>query len=128
LFSFLLTVKIKVGDGLLKEHVFRYLLSGFVGDVECPDNPTDWIDDNEWPGMYGYFYGLKDVEPCYNGIFKHFTEKPEDFKEYYESPEPENCKLPEPWESKLSQFEKLLLLRNLRLDKTIEGVRLYIEK
>ena len=93
-----------MGDHLIKAHVFRYLLSGNVSDIEVPPNPTTWIDDFEWPAMYKNFYGLDTLDDAFNGIFDHFLNNVESYKAYYETPEAHLAELPAPWHEKLNGF------------------------
>ena len=58
LFSFLLTVKIKIGDGEIDNKQWHFLLSGYGKTLDIPENPTDWIDNNEWGVIYRNLYGL----------------------------------------------------------------------
>ena len=52
LFSFVICYKIIVGTTgnatKIPETQWRYFLAGPSGDVEIPENPTKWINKNEW--------------------------------------------------------------------------------
>lgn len=48
------------------------------------------------------------------------------WKELFDSPKPESFPLPEPYEKKLSQFQKLLVLRCLRSDKVVPAVQIFV--
>jgi dynein heavy chain, axonemal len=40
------------------EEEWRYLLTGPSGDIQIPDNPTTWVDNNQWQDIYRQIYGL----------------------------------------------------------------------
>ena len=50
---------------------------------------------------------------------KHFESSTDAWKAYYDEKEPHNATLPQPWDSKLTDFQKMIILRCLRPDKVI---------
>ena len=124
-FSLILTVKILEGAKDMNLQEWRYFLAGYTGDAKVPSNVTKWIDDNSWPNIWRQFYGMEQIENM-KGIEKHFMEKPDDFRNIYDAVEAHEEKLPEPWESKLDPFEKLIVLKALRPDKLKQGIQNWI--
>ena len=124
-FSLILTVKILEGAKDMNLQEWRYFLAGYTGDAKVPPNATKWIDDNSWPNIWRQFYGMEQLENM-KGIEKHFMEKPDDFRSIYDAVEAHEEKLPEPWESKLDPFEKLIVLKALRPDKLKQGIQNWI--
>jgi len=124
-FSLILTVKILEGAKTMDLQAWRYFLAGYTGDAKVPVNPTKWIDDNSWPNIWRQFYGMEQLENM-KGIEKHFMEKPDDFRPVYDAIEAHEEKLPEPFESKLDPFEKLIVLKALRSDKLKQGIQNWI--
>ena len=51
------------------------------------------------------------------GLRKHFEEHVDEWKEYYDDKEPHKAQLPPPWDKKLTDFQKMVVLRCLRPDK-----------
>lgn len=47
----------------------------------------------------------------FHGLADSFASAQEPWKAIYDSSDPGSCKWPEPWDSKLDTFQKLLLLR-----------------
>jgi len=109
----------------MDEEEWFYLLSGFMGEVTVPPNPTKWIPDNSWPGMYRQFHGM-DSLPKLKGIEKHILTKPDDFKEIYDVVEAHEQPLPEPWESSLDEFEKMIVLKAIRPDKLVPAIQNWV--
>lgn len=50
---------------------------------------------------------------------KHFESSIDAWKAYYDEKEPHNATLPQPWHNKLTDFQKMIILRCLRPDKVI---------
>ena len=57
-----------------------------------------------------------------------FRSDPSRWQHIYDSANPELETLPEPWQSRLSDFQRLLALRVVRPDKLTRAVQLYVDK
>jgi dynein heavy chain len=125
LFSFILTINIQQGENKINAEEFRYLLTGPTGEIKVADNPTDWIAGNSWPEIYKQFYGL-DKLPTFKGVLDAFMKHSSVWKRIYDSVSPETEKLPAPWDTKLDQFQKVILIRSIRLDKMVNMIILYV--
>ena len=53
-------------------------------------------------------------------------ENPDKFKRVFDSSKPHEEELPSPWNSKLDEFEKLLVLKAIRMDKVLLGIEAWI--
>ena len=78
------------------------MLTGFVGELEVPENPTSWVDPNEWKGVYRSFHGMNLLGGSFAGIDTFFAENYDSFKGFYDTAEAHRSPLPEPWESRLN--------------------------
>jgi hypothetical protein len=38
---------------------WRYFLTGPSGTIHVPPNPTTWMNDNVWKGMYEEVHGME---------------------------------------------------------------------
>ena len=88
LFSFLLTNKILSSEGKTKEPEWKYLLTGPIGDIKIPINPTDWISENSWPEVYRVLYGMNNELIDFKGILDDFMNNFDNFKGIFDSPNP----------------------------------------
>jgi len=52
LFSFMLTVAILKGKNALNLEEWRFYLAGYSGEIKSTPNPTTWISENAWNGIY----------------------------------------------------------------------------
>eukprot|EP01083_Nonionella_stella_P111300 326422_1 len=109
LFSFLLTCNILRGDDAIDMTQYRYLVSVGHEPLRTVACPVAWLDENTWKRV-----AALERLAVFDGIVASFSDE---FSSYYDSVIPHQCALPEPWQSKLTQFEKLIILRALRPDK-----------
>lgn len=68
------------------------------------------------PLIYQTLYYLHTVSADFR---KHFESSTDAWKAYYDEKEPHNATLPQPWDNKLTDFQKMIILRCLRPDKVI---------
>lgn len=59
-------------------------------------------------------------------LHTHVTDNLDQWKEYYDSNTPETSELPVPWNTNLSQFQKIVILRCFRSDKLIPAIQQYV--
>ena len=124
LFAFLLCVRIKSRiEDSLNMRQFRFLLTGGISTHEPPPNPSSWLADKLWAEMVR----MQEFED-FAGFADHFKGHMAEYKKVYDSQAPEEQPLPEPWNSKLSLFQQLLVLRALRPDKLVNAIQRFVEK
>mmetsp|Transcript_28811 Transcript_28811/g.26043 ORF Transcript_28811/g.26043 Transcript_28811/m.26043 type:complete len:140 (+) Transcript_28811:802-1221(+) len=75
--------------------------------------------------MYRQFVGMDEID-AFKGILDHLMKKPDDFKPIYDAVEAHEEPLPEPWNSKLDEFEKLIVLKAIRADKLIPAIQNWV--
>jgi len=132
LFSFVMGVKIlmgEFGDEKITPMELRFLLAGPSGDMEfnLPDNPTKWISTTDWRNFYSQMHGMSKLHPNFDGIEEFFMKNHDKFKILYESPKNEVTPLPEPWNNKLTDFQKLIVVKAIRNDKLINMFINFVE-
>lgn len=104
------------GNNQMNLEEWRYFLSGPSGEIQIKENPTKWVDDNSWLDMYRQIYGIGQL-PNFNGFTDFFISNCDLFKGMFDSQHPHLDPLPEPWESKLSELQKMIVLKAIRSDK-----------
>jgi dynein heavy chain len=124
LFSFVLCTQLMKRRGKVTDAEWRFLLTGGVALDNPHRNPApEWLSDKAWSELVrlseldgGAFAGLRSsVESNVAG-----------FKAFYDSGTPQDAPLPEPWQEKLSDMQRLLMLRCLRPDKVVPRVQQYV--
>jgi dynein heavy chain len=133
LFAFILTTKIMISNGQMTLNDLEFLLRGngdgsnknnknnSIDDVKNPD--SSWINDKIWKNIQQL-----QSRVYFNEFVNKFHEHLSEWKNIYDSLKPEEMKLPGIWESKLTTFEKLLVINALRPDKFISAVAVFIER
>jgi len=121
LFSFLLGVRIMQGDNKINDDEWRYLVTGGPATKAIPNPSPDWLTDNNW----NQILSMSDL-PFYNNFEQTFIENIASFKRFFDSINPHLEILPDPWQEKLTPFQRLLVLRCLRPDKMAPALQIFI--
>lgn len=91
---------------------FLFFLTGGVGLENKLENPApSWLSDKSWDEICR----MSDMK-SFAGFHEHFSSHLSEWKQYYESKDPHEATLPEPWD-KLDVFRGLIVLRCIRPDK-----------
>ncbi|XP_043943753.1 dynein axonemal heavy chain 3-like [Protopterus annectens] len=122
LFSVLLCVGLQKNRGQIKDAEWRFLLTGGVA-LEIPyANPAPaWLSDKSW-GELVYLSLL----PTFSDLKNHVSLNSPEWKKIYDSSQPYEQELPDPWEDILNNFQKLLVVRCLRPDKILPALQKFI--
>ena len=123
LFSFLLAVRIQMGEGNIDVAQWYFLLTGgVVVENQHPKIP-EWMSDNKWDELCR----LSEL-PAFSGLRESFDDPAilAGWTHVYESADAHKEKFPGEWETKLSIFSKILVLRSVRPDKIILAVQRYV--
>ena len=76
-------------------------------------NPaSDWLPEKSWDEICRV-----ETLQNFNGYVESFRNNLADWKKFYDLMNPQNSVIPEPWESRLSAFQKLIVMRIIRPDK-----------
>jgi dynein heavy chain len=123
LLSLLLCVRIMQGDNKIDSEEFKFLLSGPPTTKIDGDNPApDWMTINTWTEFSNMHFDLA----AFRGVTDVVREHSESFKQMFDAAAPEDFELPGGLQDSLSKFQRLLILRAMRLDKVTEGVQLLV--
>jgi len=114
-------IKVLQGYGKIDALELRFFLAGPQGEIKVEKNPTDWLDDLEWAEAYKNIFAMSQLD-AFKGFTKFFIANEKEFQKLFDSPEPENFPLPGVWNDKLNSFQKLIVLKSIRLDKIIMGI------
>lgn len=123
LFSFKMCIQIMQAEGKIDNAEWIFLLTGGVGLDNPHPNPAKWLPAKAWDELCR----LDDL-PSFAGIKQNLSENLDTWKTIYDSPTPHQEPIPEPFKSKLSSFQKLLILRTFRPDKVVPGVQDFVAR
>ena len=121
LFSFTLCINLLKFRNQIVEDEWRFLLTGGIGLENPHANPCKWLPAKSWDEIVR----LDDVQK-FKGIRSKFRAQAKAWEEYYDSVEPQNAPLPQEWNTKLNQFQKMIVLRCIRPDKVNPGVQDFV--
>jgi dynein heavy chain len=123
LFSFTMCVAIRDGAKQMNMEEYGFLLTGGVSlSANTQRNPgKGWLDDDRWDQICR----LGDL-PAYDGINTGFAAQLNEWKAIYDSDAPHQADLPGQWNTKLSLFQKILVLRCIRPDKCVPAIQAYV--
>lgn len=101
-----------------RDEIMFFLTGGIALGNELENPASSWLSDKSWDeicrvGTLRSFANFKDS----------FTKNTSAWQKFYDLMNPQNFPLPEPWEKDLTMFEKLIVMRLIRPDKTIAKVR-----
>ncbi|XP_076387685.1 dynein axonemal heavy chain 7 [Megachile rotundata] len=122
LFSLLLAINLLKQRGKLSSSQWIFLLTGGIGLDHPYANPTTWLPIKQWNELCN----LDSVQD-FVGIRETFTRNVQQWRELFDSKEPQNETIPSPFH-RLDSFKRLLILRCIRPDKVIPAVQKFVEE
>ncbi|KAM4720749.1 dynein axonemal heavy chain 12 [Rhinophrynus dorsalis] len=122
LFSFLLCCNLLMARKDIEHQEFMFLLTGGVGLQNNVSNPApSWLPDKSWDEIC-----RASELPSFKGLREHFAERPNDWHVIYDSKEPHTVPLPNPFNERLNELQKMIIIRCLRPDKISPAVTSYV--
>eukprot|EP00736_Rhodelphis_marinus_P006943 Rmarinus@m.24609 len=122
LFSFLLCIKILQGNNQVDHEEWRFLISGGTStSAEEPNPCPEWLQDQVW-------VEICDLArlPNYKGIDSDFASCADGWRLVFDSETAHKEPFPGDWDDSLSPFQKMLVLRCLRIDKMVPAIMQYV--
>lgn len=124
LFSFLVCVRILMNDSKINMDEWRFLLAGGSTVPNEIENPAqDWLSDRAWSEILRL-----PVLPTFSSFAEDFKNHIEGYQRMFDSVDPHREQLPEPWNTKLDSFQKLLVLKCLRADKVTNAMQDFVSE
>ena len=125
LFAFVLASKLQADARTLSASDLRFLLTGgvAVGDAAHPNPDSTWISEAKW----GEMCRLSALPgSTWHELAPHVRDNLAAWKSIYDSADPASAELPPPWQDALTPFQRLVLLRTLRMDKIVPAMTAYV--
>ncbi|KAG0617480.1 hypothetical protein M758_5G192300 [Ceratodon purpureus] len=118
MFSLMLCIKILQGYGRIDGLEWRFLLQGGTSTAFTDPNPDpSWINEKIWMELLNL-----NRLPAFKGVAEHFAQNLGHYRKYFDSGDPHRDHLAGEWDTKLSQFQKILYLRCIRADKALLAI------
>ena len=122
-FSLTLCIGILKARGGIDNNLLSFFLTGGVSlDNPHPNPAPEWLTDKSWAEIVR----ASDLDPL-KGLHEAIAKDILLWKDYYDLTCPEDSPFPEPFEN-TTDLVKLIVLKCLRPDKTINAVKMFIIK
>ncbi|XP_067855101.1 dynein axonemal heavy chain 1 [Heptranchias perlo] len=121
MFAFLVCVRIMMDEGRIDMDEWHYLLSGGTIQTFIPIPESDWLSDRAWKDILS----LTSLENFAN-FAEDFANNLDDFQIIFDSPEPHRQTLPGALAIQMNSFQKLLIMRCLRVDKVTNAMQDFV--
>jgi dynein heavy chain, axonemal len=125
LFAFVLTAKVSLDARTIAADELRFLLTGgtSLGEAPAPNPDPTWITDAKW----GEMCQLETLaDPKWRSVVTHVRLHAGEWRAVYDSVDPARQPFPQPFQDSLSSFQKMLVLRTIRLDKLIPAMSSFV--
>ena len=124
LFSFVLCSSLLLSRGELDQAEYMFFLTGGIGLENKLKNPAaHWLVDRSWDEICR----LSDL-PNFKGFRENFTKSIDNWKEFYDNKEPHLATFPDPYNEKLNQFQKMIVIRCISPDKITLAVTEFVKR
>ena len=118
MFSLLLCVAIMQQRGEIDAQEWRFLLAGPTDTNISAKNPApEWVTEKVWIEVVN-----ASNLPAFAGFSDAFAASVDHYRKYFESSEAHRFPLDDTFDGKLSEFQKLLVIRCIRPDRFMLGV------
>ncbi|RKO93650.1 dynein heavy chain and region D6 of dynein motor-domain-containing protein [Blyttiomyces helicus] len=117
LFSFQMTVKIMESAGKLSKDEYDFFLRGgqvLDKDTQIPNPCSEWVTEESWDNITEL-----DKLAAFSGLVSSIEQGEREWKAWFMSSDPEEIALPGEWDNKLTDLQRMLVVRALRADRVI---------
>ncbi|XP_037873641.1 dynein axonemal heavy chain 12 [Bombyx mori] len=123
MFSFIMCSKMMLSTEKMNVDEYKFLITGGIAVENHLKKPVEWLPDKAWDEICR----LNDLK-AFRAFRDDFVKTIIKWQEVYDDIEPQNKTLPGGWDERLTQFQKLLVVRVLRPDKLTIAVSQFLEK
>jgi dynein heavy chain len=123
--STLLTFSILLKDGKLNQTEYNGLVNGLRPAAPPPisDDLDKWMSEAQWVALQGL-----ETLPAFKGLSRDMEKAGEEWQEWGIHELAETEPLPGEWNTKLSDFQKLMLVRAVRPDRITGALSQFVER
>ncbi|OAF67720.1 1-alpha DHC [Intoshia linei] len=124
LFSLQIAIKFELNNNNISTEELQFFIKGNLALEKSSRQKTiTWISEQGWEDIIELQRSFPNV---FNSICDNIEENLIEWKTWYDSEAPESTPLPNPYEANLSQFQKLMILRCIRIDRVYRAVTVYV--
>ncbi|CAL1680177.1 unnamed protein product [Lasius platythorax] len=124
LFSLQICMRIERSVGNVNQKQLDFFIKGSVVLEKSPQvNPTRWLPQSGWEDVLKL---ASDFPDRFEQLPEELRDCEDEWKQWYDSDTPESDELPCDYNTRLTPFEKLMLIRCFRVDRIYCGIINYI--
>ncbi|KAM0726763.1 Dynein axonemal heavy chain 10 [Formica fusca] len=124
LFSLQICVKIERNVGNVNQKQLDFFIKGSMSLEKSPQvNPTRWLPQLGWEDILKL---ASDFPDKFEQLPEELRDCEDEWKHWYDSDTPESDELPCEYNTRLTPFEKLMLIRCFRVDRVYRGIINYV--
>ncbi|XP_069792874.1 dynein axonemal heavy chain 1 isoform X2 [Narcine bancroftii] len=121
MFAFLVCVRIMMNDDRIDLDEWHYLLSGGSIHTSSPNPAPDWLLERAWRDVQS----LTSLQ-SFSNFREDFVDNLDGFQIIFDSPDPHRQSFPGNLDTQLNSFQKLLVMRCLRVDKVTNAMQDFV--
>jgi dynein heavy chain len=121
MFSFLICVNIMAARGQIDSIEYRFLVASGLPGRQLTNPAPDWLSSSVWNEVLALA-----ALPSFADFDQSVIDNLATYKNYYEAPVPHLEHISEPFQSTLTQFQKLMIVRCFRPDKMVLALRDFV--
>nr|XP_046467282.1 dynein axonemal heavy chain 10 [Neodiprion pinetum] len=126
LYSFQITTRIQQSIDKISQTELDFFIKGNVALEKSPvPNPAKWLPASGWEDVLKL---AADFPEVFGDAPKQITTRTSEWKQWYDSDNPESMEFPCGYSSTLRPFEKLMFIRCFRIDRVFRAVINYISE
>ncbi|XP_018050925.1 PREDICTED: dynein heavy chain 10, axonemal [Atta colombica] len=126
LFSLQTCMKIEQNLGNVNQKQLEFFIKGSMILEKVPkSNPTKWLSLSGWEDVIKL---ASDFPEKFGQLPEEIRDSEDEWKKWYDSDTPESEELPCDYSTRVTSFEKLMLIRCFRIDRIYRGITNYIIK
>jgi dynein heavy chain len=121
----LLTFAVMQKDGKIPAKEYEMLLKAPKSTSPPPitDELSTWLSEAQWAGIIA----CEDHQP-FGGIAKDMEKKSEAWEKFWSNELCETLPMPGDWQTSLTEFQRLIIIRAVRPDRITAALSVYVEK
>ncbi|XP_053339456.1 dynein axonemal heavy chain 1 [Clarias gariepinus] len=121
MFAFLLCARIMMNRNEIDMMEWQYMLSGGTSQQQLPNPAPTWLSERAWQDIMAL-----NALPTFEGLAQTFSRHEPDYRRIFDSSQPHREPLPAEWMKKLDSFQRMLVLRCLRVDCLTQALQDFV--
>lgn len=124
LFSFQIATKLQQSENKLSQEELNFFIKGStIIDKSEEACPAKWLTNNNWDDL---IFLSQEFPETFGEIPQHFENNLLEWRDWYDLEAPENVECPGNFNSGMTVFQRMMLLRCFRVDRVFCAINMYV--